>query len=90
MVDTLLHHYQRLWRAEATQEILNTRPSHVKKPSSMMGRNYGSLNNLSKSPYLPGNGSLVPKSFIQPNKSKVRKLKWKLIYNSVYSDFGIL
>ena len=59
MVDTLLHHYQRLWKAEATQEILICCKTSVRARSA--GRNYGSLGNLASSPYLPGNSSLVPK-----------------------------
>ena len=51
MVDTLLHHYQRLWKAEATPEILNTRKPLPQKPAGM--RSAGSLSNLYRSPYLP-------------------------------------
>ena len=49
MVDTLLHHYQRLWRAEATPEILSTR----KLPKKGLVRSFNSLNNIFHSPYLP-------------------------------------
>ena len=59
MVDTLLHHYQRLWRAEATQEILICTRTRTKHP--IAARNFGSLSNLANSPYLPGNSSFVPK-----------------------------
>ena len=53
MVDTLLHHYQRLWKATATIEILETRPRSIPKHKSGLLRNCNSVTNLYNSPYLP-------------------------------------
>ena len=72
MVDTLLHHYQRLWKVEATAEISITRqrpkrPKSRVRPASTAA--FSSLNNLCHSPYLPKN--IVPKKVVNcPNLEK--------------------
>ena len=80
MVDTLLHHYQRLWKVEATAEISITRqrpkrPKSRVRPASTAA--FSSLNNLCHSPYLPKN--IVPKKVVNcPNleKSVFFKVSW--------------
>lgn len=64
MVDTLLlHHYQRLWKVEATPEIIQTRPRSSSKTRSigrspgLLRKHFSSASNLCQSPYLPINNS---------------------------------
>eukprot|EP00093_Oithona_nana_P002765 02765.XXX_40699_40000_1 [CDS] Oithona nana genome sequencing. len=75
MVDTLLHHYQRLWKVEATAEISITRqrpkrPKSRVRPASTAA--FSSLNNLCHSPYLPKN--IVPKKD-STKRSSTRQLR---------------
>ena len=67
MVDTLLlHHYQRLWKVEATPEIIQTRPRSSGSKTRSIGRSPGLLrkhfssasNLCHDSPYLPNNSGL--------------------------------
>ena len=65
MVDTLLlHHYQRLWKVEATPEIIQTRPRSSSKTRAigrspgLLRKHFSSASNLCHSPYLPINNGL--------------------------------
>ena len=73
MVDTLLHHYQRLWKATATIEILETRPRSSSKHKSGLLRNCNSVTNLYNSPYLPiqYGSNFSSSSYVPSSKRKI-------------------